>query len=310
MGKWGANFGLLIVALTWGTVIPTVNYLVAVWDPFFLGSFRYMAGAPLLAVLLWWQEGFGRTKRKVAWWRPCLLGTVGLGLFAPLYTVGVAHANPIVAAVLSAAGPVIAAFVAWLAFREPINRRMFPAICLAVVGCVLATVDFSKLDDIGSIFVIRGGEFLILAAAACWSWYSITAQRWLKGWSQLRISASTTGGGVPMLAAVYLLAGQVGWAQVPPALPPDGWHLTLLCWLTFASIVLCLILWNYGVQNLGVVVATMYLNLVPVVALGILSIMGIRPSLPQVIGAGLVILGILYSELLQYRHHRGRIAAA
>jgi drug/metabolite transporter (DMT)-like permease len=306
MGKWGANLGLLIVALTWGTVIPTVNYLLPVWDPFFLGSIRYVAGAPLLIMLVWMQEGFGKPSQRISWWRPFLLGTIGLGLFAPLYTVGVAHANPIVAAVLSAAGPVIAGVVAWLSFREPMDRRVLPSIILAVSGCILATVDFSQLRSAHSIFVIQGGEFLILAAAACWSWYSIAAQRWLAGWSQLRISASTTIGGAPMLIAVYFMAGQVGWAQVPPATPPDAWYLVLLCWLTFASIVLCLILWNYGVRHLGVVVATIYLNLVPIVSLVILAIMGVEPSLVQMLGAALVICGIFYSEFLQYRYRRRR----
>ncbi|HWT97441.1 MAG TPA: DMT family transporter [Terriglobales bacterium] len=310
MGKWGANLGLLVVATTWGTVVPIIGYLAQVWDPFFLGSLRYCAGAPVLLLLLWWQERGRIGLPRIAWWRPALLGTIGLGLFAPLYTVGVAHANPIVAAVLSAANPVVAAIVAWLSFREPINHRMIPAIILAVIGCSLATVDFSKLSESGSVFVLRGGEILILAAACCWTWYSISAQRWLQGWSQLRISASTIGGGVPMLLGVYLAAGKVGWAQIPPAMPPDAWHVVLLCWLTFASIVLCVLLWNYGVRQVGVVVATMYLNLVPIVALAILAIMGTIPSLQQVLGAALVILGILYSEWQQYRHRRRQALVA
>lgn len=310
MGKWGANLGLLVVATTWGTVVPIIGYLARVWDPFFLGSLRYCAGAPVLLLMLWWQERMKAGLPAISWWKPALLGTVGLGLFAPLYTVGVAHANPIVAAVLSAANPVIAAIVAWVTFREPINRRMIPAIVLAVIGCGLATVDLSRLDAASSIFVIRGGEILILAAACCWTWYSITAQRWLQGWSQLRISASTIGGGVPMLLGVYVVASRIGWAQMPPPPPPDAWHVVLLCWLTFASIVLCVLLWNYGVRHVGVVVATMYLNLVPIVALGILAVMGTIPTLQQVLGAALVIIGILYSEWQQYRHRRLQALAA
>jgi drug/metabolite transporter (DMT)-like permease len=309
-GKWGANLGLLVVATTWGTVIPIINYLTQIWDPFFLGSLRYCAGAPVLLLMLWWLERRRSGVRPIAWWRPFLLGTIGLGLFAPLYTVGVAHANPVVAAVLSSANPVIAAIVAWCAFREPINRRMVPAIALAVIGCCLATVDLTKMSDSGSIFVIKGGEILILAAACCWAWYSITAQRWLQGWSQLRISASTIGGGVPMLLGVYVAASRIGWAQMPPAAPPDAWHVVLLCWLTFASIVLCVLLWNYGVRQVGVVVATMYLNLVPITALGILTLMGSTPSLQQLVGAALVILGILYSEWQQYRHRRQQVVVA
>jgi drug/metabolite transporter (DMT)-like permease len=180
---------------------------------------------------------------------------------------------------------------------------------LAVIGCSLATIDLSRIGDGGSLFVIRGGEILILAASCCWTWYSITAQRWLKGWSQLRISASTIGGGVPMLLGVYIAASQIGWAQMPPPPPPDAWHVLLLCWLTFASIVLCVLLWNYGVRQVGVVVATMYLNLVPIVALGILALTGSPPSLQQICGAALVILGILFSEVQQYRARR-RVALA
>jgi drug/metabolite transporter (DMT)-like permease len=309
MGKWGANIGLLVVAITWGSVIPIIDYLSRLWDPFFLGSLRYCAGAPVLMLLLWWQEGFRRGVPRIAWWRPVVLGTIGIGLFAPLYTVGVAYANPVVAAVLAAANPVIAAIVAYVAFREPIDRRMVPAIALAVLGCALATVDFSQLGTGGSIFVIRGGEILILIAACCWTWYSIMAQHWLRGWSQLRISASTIGGGVPMLLGSYLVAGGTGWAQIPPPMAPDAWHLALLAWLTFASIVLCVLLWNYGVRHAGIVIATMYLNLVPIVSLAILAWMGSLPSLLQIIGAALVILGILYSEWQQYRQRRQQVIA-
>ena len=85
--------------------------------------------------------------------------------------------------------------------------------------------------------------------------------------------------------------------------------LALLAWLTFASIVLCVLLWNYGVRQAGIVVATMYLNLVPIVALAILAWMGSMPSLLQIIGAALVILGIFYSEWQQYRQRRQQAMA-
>ena len=35
-----ANLGMLMVALSWGTMIPCVNHLLAGWDPFFLAAAR------------------------------------------------------------------------------------------------------------------------------------------------------------------------------------------------------------------------------------------------------------------------------
>ena len=56
-------------------------------------------------------------------------------------------------------------------------------------------------------------------------------------------------------------------------------------------------LWNFGVKRVGVVVASLYLNLVPVVAIGVFAFSGIIPTWPQIVGGLLVIAGVLLSEL-------------
>ena len=70
--------------------------------------------------------------------RVWILGTA-LGLFVPLYTLGVAHADPNTAAIIGSMGPVIAGLVAWIGFALPIERTIWPAIVLAFAGGVLAT---------------------------------------------------------------------------------------------------------------------------------------------------------------------------
>src|SRR5262249_50347046 len=131
------------------------------------------------------RRGLGRA---LADWRVWLLGAVGVGLFGPLLIVGFAHTNPFTAAVLSAMAPAINAAVAWIGFREPLERSSLPAIALAIGGGVIATYD---AGGTGAPFALRGGELLIVGATACWAWYSLMAQRWLAGWSQLRITGLT-----------------------------------------------------------------------------------------------------------------------
>ena len=49
---FGATLGLLFVALAWGSVIPAINLLLPVWDPYFLAAGRYLVGAPIFILLL------------------------------------------------------------------------------------------------------------------------------------------------------------------------------------------------------------------------------------------------------------------
>lgn len=68
--------------------------------------------------------------------------------------------------------------------------------------------------------------------------------------------------------------------------------------------VLGVVLWNAGVRAVGVVTASLYINLTPVVAIAILVLMqGAEPTTQQLLGGALVLLGIVYSEwrILQAR---------
>ena len=42
MAKWIGYFGLLLLALLWGTMVPAVSHLLQRWDPYFLAAFRYL----------------------------------------------------------------------------------------------------------------------------------------------------------------------------------------------------------------------------------------------------------------------------
>jgi drug/metabolite transporter (DMT)-like permease len=293
------NLALVAVAFAWGTMIPVITYLSHEWDPFFLGAVRYVGGVPLLYAALWLTEGFARPAVRPAFWRAMLPGWLGLATFAFVYTIGVAHANPIIAAVLSAANPVIAAIVGGAVFRIPFDRRLAPAVVLAVLGCGLATIDWSG----GSFSLqLRGGEPLILIASSLWAWYSLAIHRWLGGWSQLRKAANTMAHGAPPLILGYLLARHLGWAHAAPAWPL-GWDLGIFLWMIAGSVVIGLLLWNFGVAKTNLVIASLYLNLAPIVAIGLLAVSGETPHLSQIAGGALVIGGVAWCEwrLLQTR---------
>jgi len=301
-----ANLGLLVTALAWGSQIPLMNVLFDHWDPYFLAALRYVLAAPVLLLILVIAEPMRGLLRGLMSRQVWILGVL-LGLFVPIYSLGIAHSNPNTAAILGSAGPVVAALVARVGFGLPMERAMAPAILLAMAGSTLATYD---PDRAGSPFDIRGGEVLILLAVAIWAWYSLAAQRWLAGWSQIKISAVTLAPGAVMSCVVYLVVAALGFAPPPP--PPRGaLDISLLAWLVLVSVVAGTLGWNYGVRHLGVVVASLYLNFIPVFAIGITTVMGTPPTVMQLLGGILVLAGVMQSQLrhLPWRRRRGAPAA-
>jgi len=290
-----ANLGLLVTVLAWGSMIPCVNAMVPRWDPFLLTSGRYVIAGPLFLLIVILVESRHGLGRALANWRVWLLGAVGVGLFGPLLIVGFAHTDPFTAAVLSAMAPAINAAVAWIGFREPLERSNLSAIGLAIGGGVIATYDPNGADG---PFALRGGEILVVGAMACWAWYSLMAQRWLAGWSQIRITGLTIATGSVASVVVYMLAALVGLAPLRPTIPHGPVDLGLFAWMTIGPVILGFFLWHYAVRKLGFVVASLALNLTPVAAILITAVaFAVYPTPLQLLGGALVLAGILQSQL-------------
>jgi len=291
----GPNLAILFTVIAWATNIPASAVLLENWDPWFLSVVRFGSGYAALWLLMRWREPAGRhTALPVAGWRLWLLGAAGAGLFGPVYNLGIATSNPVMAAIMNATSPAIAAVVGRIFFGQPIERRMFPAIALAVLGCGLATWDPGQA---GHPFAVRGGEPLILLSMALWSWYSLAAQRWLPGWSQMRITTATLGPGVAMIIAFYGIAGLLGFASLSPEPLRGPTDAGLVLWISVGGVAFAMMFWNYSVQRMGLVTASLFLNLMPIITILVLSLMGRMPTWLQLAGTALVVLGLLQAQL-------------
>jgi drug/metabolite transporter (DMT)-like permease len=157
----------------------------------------------------------------------------------------------------------------------------------------------------GNPLVLQGGEILLLLATVCWCWYSIEAQRSLPGISQVRITFITMIPAATVLTIAYVLAGIAGAAHLP--MPrPSGTDLLIFLYMGGAVAGLGVFLWNYGVQRLGIVIASIYLNLIPIVAIGISVAFGTPLRAEQLAGGVLVIAGVALSQFGQMAELRRR----
>ena len=297
-GVLWANAGLLLTSVFWGAVVPVLSNLLGRWDPYLLSLVRYGIAVPIFWALRWLLEPGPLLPPGIAPVRFVLSGGFIAG-FVILYTLGIARSNPITAAVLSACSPLIAALVEWAGTRAPPQRALLFAIPLTVGGAVLGTV-----TPEAGVWGFGWGEALVVSGLACWSLYSFTARHWFPGCTPLRLALLTLTPCGAMLAGAFAAVAAVGLARPVPALTSrDLWE---LAWVSLGAVVIAFVLWNHGVRRLGVAQATLYMNLLPFMAMAAAVLYGILPTTAQVIGCVLVVAGIAQSQYFGNRETRLR----
>jgi drug/metabolite transporter (DMT)-like permease len=286
---------ILTTAVLWGSLIPLLDVLLAHIDIFALSMIRYDIASLLLlgAVVV---TGGTAWLRDLPYGKVLLLGIVGMAGFATFYTLAIAYSAPATAIVISSATPIISAVFAALVYRMPFEKGMGMAFLLAAIGA--ATSSLGR-DGVSYAFDVRGGELFLVIATICWAWYSINAQSWLAGLSQTQITAVTLAAGGIGVTAVFLVGAGFGVAHLPAHLP--GEILGLLVFVTLGATLTGVVCWNFAVGRLGVIIAMLYLNLLPIIGMITAAAIGRPPTAMQLLGGGIVIVGLAQLQVRRLR---------
>ena len=290
-----ANGGLTVAVLMWGSAFPVIEELLQSWDVVLNTILRMGAGAVVLTLVFLVAERGRVLRGGVPWRKVFLLGFFGFGVNSIAFSTGVADAGGANTAIVATLSPIIGAVGARIITGERLRRSTIIAAAIAISGCCI--VVFARMREVGEF---RGGALLVLFAMCLWTWYSIQAQRWLAGWSQVRIAAFTATAGIfsmACFAAVGLALGLVG-TRTDFSAP----SLLMIAYLAITSNGAALVLWSNGVKVLGVSVASLFSNTIPVVAVLISFLVFDRPPLPlELVGGAIVIAGVLYGQIARMR---------
>jgi drug/metabolite transporter (DMT)-like permease len=285
-----ANLGLLLMVAVWGAMFPAIERILATWDVLSATAGRHTVALVGLLLVMSIRERDVPVRRDMPWGRLLLLGLFGMSLTSLMMTLSIELSSGVSAAIASATNPISSAVTARLLHRVP----LLPGI---VLGAVLSTAGalVSIFGSAGTAVELRGGEVLVIGANVIWTWYSMMAQRWLAGYSQLQITGLTALTGVAGLYAVIAVASTSGLAEFHLDLSAEP---VLLLLVAGASVAIGNSLWHYGVSRVGVTLAAMYGNLIPVVAAVIAVWAGTPPTPAQLVGAAIIIAGVLYAQVM------------
>ncbi len=253
-----ADLALVAVAVMWGVNIPIMKHGVGLIDRLAFNSMRLTFSAIVLGILVWIEAR--PTSKNAQWGR--ILGVAFLSgfVYQLCFVLGVGKTAAGNTALILSTTPMWTALLAWMMRLERLPRIAWIGLTVTFVGTILVAVDPTKLDFGARYFQ---GNMTILLASFLWALASVLSKPLLEQISPTRmafLSAAIT------LPAHYAIAGShtLGGLRT---ITTDMTALGCVAYSGLFSTGLAYAFWNYGVRKVGPSQASIYQNLVPMIAL-------------------------------------------
>lgn len=287
----GAFAAMVFVGASWGANLPVTKVMLLHFDLMPMAALRMVAATASLVLLLALVEGGRALKIDVGFVRFLSLGLM-MSAFFTFYALGIQYSNPITAAAVQVAGPLVAATTVKLVTGQRFDPGFGVALMLTVLGGLILAA--SSLFGHGAV-TFGGGEIIVLLSSALWTLYSIKVQAWFDRASQLHRAyvASLSSMGWLILCALVMMA--FGLARSPLDVS-DPWIWTQLITVAILASGLGAYCWNIGAGRLGVAVASLWVNLVPFFAVLWSMTYGFVPNAYQIVGGLVALSGVVYMQ--------------
>jgi drug/metabolite transporter (DMT)-like permease len=280
---------LVAVVLLWGANVGIVKGAYQYINPVLFAAIRFTVSGILMLLLVLWKERDIRIQRQD--WRLILVvGGLGIGMYQILWSIGLQWTSATNSALIFAIQPLLGAIYVDLTKKEAVDRQRYLGMLLALGGVVLVILKPTvSLHFSTETFL---GDFVNLISAMCAAiFFSVWPKPLLKKYSPMRLV-----GYCMMIGSVIL------WIAVPfcgklMALDQIGekaWW-PLLYAILFAGM-LGHTFWYEGIGRIGPTKTLIYHYFIPVWAtLFNYFWLGERIFPQQVIGGGLILLGVHYA---------------
>jgi drug/metabolite transporter (DMT)-like permease len=285
----GMYLRLFASTFLWGTVFHVGKFAMQQFSPLTVISWRNGVAALVLTGLSFgalranWRQIRARLTALLAL---SLTGVLGFGV---LMFYGLRLTSPVNAALIMAFNPAMIAVMSALLNREKIHLQQIAGLLAGLCG-VLVVVSHGSLAALLSLRV-SSGDLLVGLSSLCWAGYCVLPKRLVPEIPSAQLSTITITIGA---AAILLLAA---WTAPDLGVMPDGKMLLILLFLGLFGTVIPYLWWNQGVQKLGPAKAGIFMNLVPIFASVVSVLIGQSMSGSQIVGATLVIVGVLLTSI-------------
>lgn len=282
-----AYAALLLIAILWGTFPATGKLAVQDFPPVFLTALRaVIASAFLVALLL---RSGAETMRGLgpgSFRAFVVLGVSGLVLSTQLSYIGYAYTTAANAAILQAATPVLVALGARAYLGERLRRHQQAGVAVSTLGVLVVVTD-------GRLWALRpedlrAGDFITLAGLVAWMTYTVYGKRVVATHSPALTTTAAYVAGSCVLAAEAVLTAPL--FPRPIFTSTRAW-LVVVYHAFFGAV--AHIWWYRAVDRVGASRAAVFLNVTPIVGVGLAAALLREPvGVWDVLGTLLVLAGV------------------
>ena len=281
---------LTLAALFWAGSFVVGRALRDDLDPVAVTLWRWVISLLIFAPFVW-RDCVNHFPVLLREWRLLVaLGATGIALFHPLVYVALQHTSATNALLTFSLSPIVILVCGSLLSGKRPTKREFGGVLISMAGAAVLITrgDLAVIASVG----VNVGDLWMLAAVAVWAAYSLLLRRRPSDLPQTVTLVSSIAVALPMLLAFTLLAalGCDARALSVPVLLGVGYI------AVFGSVIgfLC---WSHGVAALGPSRAGQFVHLMPVFGAALsFAFLGEPLSIAQIVGAGLVLSGIVLIE--------------
>ena len=269
---------LLLTSLLWGGNFVVGKSLVTNASPVTLTTLRWVIAVVCLVPIVWWKEKAILPPRKAV--VPLLLmGLTGVVLFNLFQFLALDFTTATNVGLISTLNMFSIALFSFLFLKDRINPLQLLSMIISLTG-VLLVLSKGHLGMLASIDFNKG-DLLMLAAVGIWGLYSVCS-RWAMKYT------------TPLMATLY--SGIIGIIVLIPfniqdfaVTSLDRAFIQSILYTGVVSTVICMLLWNIGVQKLGATASGIFLNFNPVFT-AILAFLLLGERMTWIQGAGSIIV--------------------
>jgi drug/metabolite transporter (DMT)-like permease len=287
-----------------GATFNLAKYTVGYFSPSSAAAWRFGLAAVVMLLILFFSEGINKKQLKENAISYIVLGVVGIFGFNTLFFIGLQYTSPVNGALIMGLNPLLTMIFARIILKDSITKKQVVGILFALLG-VLLVITHGSIETIKTLS-ISGGDLIIFAGNVCWALYSVLGRRFIKDATPLSTTTYTMITGAISLIVVSLFTSN------PVSLPNisiGAWG--AIAFMAFFTSVLGYLWWNQGIKEIGASKTSLFFNLVPVVTMIISFVIGTPITVFQIIGAMLVILGVLTASgatIIPKRNTEERVA--
>lgn len=277
---------LLGFSIFTGATFNLAKYTVGYFSPSSAAAWRFGLASIMMLIILFFTEGVVKKqlKKNVVYY--VVLGIVGIFGFNALFFIGLKHTSPVNGALIMALNPLLTTVFARIILKDIITKKQVLGIFIALLG-VLFVITQGSMETVKNLS-IASGDIIIFTGNVCWALYGVLGRRFLKYVTPLSTTTYTM-----VIGAVSLIVVSAFTPNPIPLknIPIEAWG--AIAFMAFFTSVLGYLWWNLGMKEIGASKTSLFFNLVPVVTMIITFVIGTPITVFQVIGAVLVMLGVL-----------------